>query len=366
MLLRLALVVFLGIFCLPARAAEAPAQPELEQMLGAMLMLGFRGASLPASDSFAALLREGKIGNVILFDRDVTEGGARNIDSPEQLRALTSALRQAGARFIAVDQEGGQVRRLKPQKGFFDLPSAQALGQGNLNVTYEKAEQQGRELKSLGINLDFAPVADVDSNPFNPAIGRLGRSFGSDPQNVARQALAFGQGLAKAGVAPTLKHFPGQGCAREDSHEGLTDISQCWNPEIDLLPYAEIFRKGWPGAVMVGHLFQQSLDGQLPASLSRKIVTGLLRRGLGWQGVVITDDLQMKAVAEGRELKEIFHLAIDAGCDILLLGNNLAYDPKLPQKAWTALRELAAEGLVTQERARASWERILALYSTFN
>lgn len=377
MLFRLTLLLLLCILAVPAKAAQ-PArwsslaqaeeiqQPSLEQMLSAMLMLGFRGATLKDNEPFANMIKAGKIGNVILFDRDVTEGTQRNINSPDQLRNLTAELRQAGVKFIAVDQEGGQVRRLKPQKGFFDLPSAQAMGQGNLNTTYETADQLGQELKSLGINLDFAPVVDVDVNPFNPAIGRLGRSFGTDPQNVARHALTFGQGLAKNGIVPTLKHFPGQGCATEDTHEGITDISQCWNPDVDLLPYAEIFRKGWPGAVMIGHLFHQGLDVQEPATLSRKIVTGLLREGLGWQGVVITDDLQMKAVSQGKGLKEIFRLAVDAGCDILLLGNNLEFDPELPQKAWTALRELADEGMLTEERARMSWQRITALYATFN
>ncbi len=372
-------LLFLFLLCAPficigaqpsSQAADGHdadvAQPNLDQMLGSMLMLGFRGSDLEENDPFLAMIRDGKIGNVILFDRDVSENAARNILSPAQLAMLTGKIRKAAAKpiFIAVDQEGGQVRRLKAQKGFFDLPSAQFMGQGNPRATFDLADEAGAEMARLGINLDLAPIVDVDTNPFNPAIGRLGRAFSSDAQNVARHALAFGLGLAKNGVAPALKHFPGQGCANVDSHLGQTDVSQCWNPEIDLLPYAEIFRQGWPGAVMTGHLFLRNLDAGQPATFSRKIITGLLRESLGWQGVVISDDLQMKGASEGRKLKELMALAIDAGVDILLLGNNLEWDPDLPQKAWSALKELADEGTLSSDRIRQSWQRVNALHES--
>lgn len=365
---RILLVCYLaGASTLACAQENVAHEPNLDQMLGAMLMLGFRGAALGADDPFLKMVAEGKIGNVILFDRDVTEGKPRNITSPEQVKKLAASLREVapGSIFIGIDQEGGQVRRLKPQKGFFDLPSAQAMGQGSPHATLEIASQLGHELKDLGINLDLAPVVDVDSNPYNPAIGRLGRSFGTDAENVARQALAFGQGLARNGVAPTLKHFPGQGCATEDSHLGLPDISTCWNAEVDLRPYADIFQQGWPGLVMTGHLFHKGLDPDLPATLSKRIVTGLLRQGLGWEGVVVSDDLQMKAIADGRSLQEIMHLAIDAGVDILLLGNNLEWDEELPQKAWTAIRGLVDDGRISEKRVRQSWDRIAALHSVY-
>lgn len=357
------LLLFLTLHA--AGAAETPQEPDLDHMLGSMLMLGFRGTELNDNDTFLTMVREGKIGNVILFDRDVTDNTTRNIISPEQVASLTASIRKAapGPIFIGVDQEGGQVRRLKPQKGFFDLPSAQAMGQANPQATYDLAEKAGAEMARLGINLDLAPVVDVDTNPFNPAIGRLGRAFSSDAQNVAAHALAFGMGLSKNGVAPVLKHFPGQGCAQDDSHMDLTDITMCWNPEIDLLPYAEIFSRGWAGAVMTGHLFQRDLDAELQATFSKKIITGLLREGLGWNGVIISDDLQMKGAEEGRTLKETMWLAIDAGIDILLLGNNLQWDPDLPQKAWQALRELAEEGRLSPERIAQSWQRISSLHT---
>lgn len=345
---------------------EAPAgEPSLDHMLGSMLMFGFRGAS--PDEKFLSLVREGKVGNFILFDRDVATNGSRNIESPQQLRGLCASLRQESPLqiFIGVDQEGGQVRRLKPQKGFFDLPSAQRMGQGNPHATYEIADKLGQELHDLGINLDLAPVVDVDSNPFNPGIGKLGRAFNTEPKTAAMHALAFGRGLAKNGVAPALKHFPGQGCAEKDSHEEPVDISACWNADVDLLPFAEIIRAGWPGMIMIGHLNLRDLDNELPASLSKNIVTGLLRNGLHWQGVVISDDLQMKAVTQGRDLREVLSLAVNAGVDILLFGNNLEWDEDLPDKVFAALRALVDEGVISKERVRQSWDRIQALHGAY-
>lgn len=368
MLKTMCMLLLLLVMPICAQGAD-PTQntdPDIDHMLGAMLMLGFRGTSLSPGDPFLNMLKEGKIGGVILFDRDVTQGGNRNIASPEQLKALTASLHDAAPNpiFIGIDQEGGQVRRLKPQKGFMDLPSAQALGQGNPHATRETASALGAELAGLGINLDLAPVVDVDSNPFNPAIGRLGRSFGTEPQNVAQHALAFGQGLALNKVVPCLKHFPGQGCANDDSHLGLPDITQCWKADVDLVPYAEIIAAGWPGMIMTGHILNRNIDEQA-ATFSHKIVTGLLREGLGWQGVVISDDLQMKAVATGHTLKECIWLAIDAGMDILLLGNNLEWDANLPQKAWDALRSLYDEGKLSKERIIQSWQRISVLHAAY-
>lgn len=341
--------------------------PSLERMLGAMLMIGFRGFSLEDKDPFLEKIRQGEIGGVILFDKDVSSNGQRNIQSPEQLRKLSAQLAGAAPApiFIAIDQEGGQVRRLRPQKGFMDLPSAQAMGQGNSHDTFATAEKLGAELHNLGINVDLAPVVDVDSNPYNPVIGRLGRAFNSDSLIVAQHALAFGQGLAKMDVIPVLKHFPGQGCGTKDSHMEALDVSACWNANVDLLPYAEILKAGWPGMVMTGHILHKELDGNLPASLSRNIIDGLLRKGLGWEGVVISDDLQMKAASQGRDLKEIIFLAIDAGNDILLFGNNLEWDEALPEKVIQALQELVAEKIITEERVRESWRRISSLAEVY-
>ncbi|MTJ93665.1 MAG: glycoside hydrolase family 3 protein [Desulfovibrio sp.] len=339
--------------------------PSLDMMIGSMLMLGFRGAELPPGDAFLAQVRTGHVGHVILFDRDVTTGGERNIASPRQLRQLTATLRAAapGPLLIAVDQEGGRVRRLKTQKGFADLPSAQSMGAGQPEKTRAMARQLGKELAALGISVDLAPVADVNSNPANPAIGALERSFSPNPALVAAHALAFGQGLAQQGVIPALKHFPGQGGAQKDSHLGLTDITRSWNAKADLAPYAQAFAQGWPGMVMLGHLFHTGLDANYPATLSRAIVADLLRGRMGWQGVIISDDMQMKAITDHYGLEQAVLLAVNAGVDILLFGNNLYWDENLPRKAFATLKGLVESGRISQQRIMESWLRISNLYT---
>ena len=374
-------MTLLGVACVSATAAFAasgPAgsaglsvsktgkgSPSLDMMIGSMLMLGFRGADLPPGDAFLAQVRTGHVGHVILFDRDVTTGGERNITSPRQLRQLTATLRAAapGPLLIAVDQEGGRVRRLKTQKGFADLPSAQSMGAAQPEKTRAIARQLGKELADLGISVDLAPVADVNSNPANPAIGALERSFSPNPAIVAAHALAFGQGLAQQGVIPALKHFPGQGGAQKDSHLGLTDITRSWNAKADLAPYAQAFAQGWPGMVMLGHLFHTGLDANYPATLSRAIVADLLRGRMGWQGVIISDDMQMKAITDHYGLEQAVLLAVNAGVDILLFGNNLYWDENLPQKAFATLKGLVESGRISQQRIMESWLRISNLYT---
>lgn len=364
----LTFMLFQGVFSfLHAHAQEEADNQTQDEMLASMLMFGFRGIEIFNGTVFSDPSLNRLPFNFIIFDRDVTSNTDRNIQSPGQLKKLTGQLQSLSGKgvFIAVDQEGGQVRRLKPQKGFRELESAQRMGQENVHATIEKSSRLGEELNQLGINVDLAPVADVDSNPFNPLIGKLGRAFNSDPALAAAHALAFGQGLAKNRVIPVLKHFPGQGCAENDNHVDPVDITQCWNADVDLLPFAEIFRAGWPGMVMMGHLSLKSLDDKLPATLSANIVTGLLRHGMNWQGVIITDDMQMKGVQGDRTLKDNLRLAIEAGNDILLFGNNLEWDENLPRKVWDSLQELKREGSLTEERIRQSWERINALKKAY-
>lgn len=366
-----AFLLFMSFYCSSSENVQAEEQkdttPTTEEMLASMIMFGFRGSSITPQTIFANFNHSSLPFNFILFDKDVSTASSRNILSKDQLQKLTATLQGISGKgiLIAVDQEGGQVRRLKPQNGFFDLESAQKMGQENISNTLEKATTLGAELFSLGINVDLAPVADVDSNPYNPLIGRLGRAFSSDPALVSAHALAFGQGLAKNHVIPVLKHFPGQGCAEKDNHLEPIEVSQCWNADIDLLPFAEIIKAGWPGMIMMGHISLQTLDPSLPASLSKNIVTGLLRQGMNWQGVIVTDDLQMKGATGSRSLKETLRLALDAGNDILLFGNNLDWDEDLPQKIWQALTDLQNEGSLTKERIHESWQRINALKKAY-
>ncbi|MGE4264885.1 MAG: glycoside hydrolase family 3 N-terminal domain-containing protein [Desulfovibrio sp.] len=353
-----------------------PPTPELKRMAGQMLLVGFRGAEpLDATGQPLSILRhvaELNLGGVILFDRDAALGiPDRNIKSPEQVRRLTDALALAAKNagqpplFIAVDQEGGRVQRLKPVNGFPDSPAAADLcpeAEGTVDTAPALAAgaATGRMLREAGFNLDFAPVCDVNVNPDNPVIGKIGRSFSADPSQAAACAGAFAMGLQGQGVLTAAKHFPGHGSSTADSHLGFTDVTETWT-EAELLPFAELIRAGRADMVMTAHVFNAHLDAKHPATLSRAVITGLLRKRLGFAGVVVTDDLQMRAVASRYGLKEALGLAVNAGADILLIGNNLEHDPDIAPKAVDLLMELVTEGVVSPERIRQSAARVQAL-----
>ncbi|MGN1038795.1 MAG: glycoside hydrolase family 3 N-terminal domain-containing protein [Mailhella sp.] len=349
--------------CFFAHSGYAQASPSAEDMAGAMIMTGFRGTEAPKAVLQA--ISRGQLGGVILFDKEWKTGTPCNIDSPEQLKKLVSSLHAASPRtlFVAVDQEGGKVSRLKAAKGFFSLPSAKEMGRMDMARVRELGFQAGREMKALGINIDLAPVVDLQRFSSSPGLGDKGRLFGAAPSYAASRALAFSDGLHHAGVLPALKHFPGLGSARKDSHHELPDITESWL-EDELIPYKEAFRRGWPGMVLVAHVYHRRMDDSLPASLSPFVVDGLLRKKLGWNGVVISDDLQMAAASGGRTLDEIVFLAIQAGNDILLFGNNLAYDPLLHEKVFHTVMNLVRKGKISRKRLEASWKRIQALKSS--
>ncbi len=352
----------------PPRSTALPADPPLEIMIGQMVMTGFRGTGQPPLSKDLRLLlediRTGRIGGVILFDLDwETKKRGRNIVSAPQVRELTALLQKDAPipLFIAVDQEGGKVRRLAPAHGVPDTPAAAELGKKNPASVRRIARELGAALRGLGINCDFAPVADLAANPKSPAIARLERAFSADPHRASEYARAFSLGLADARVASSYKHFPGHGSAAADTHLGLTDITRTWNKN-EIVPYqAANLPSGAPLMVMTGHLFHRDLDPELPASLSRRVTTDLLRNTLGWQGVVITDDVQMNAVRLYFDLEDTLKLAVQAGADIVLAGNNLSHSPDLGRRMHATLLKLVREGSIPEERVRQSWKRIRAL-----
>jgi beta-N-acetylhexosaminidase len=354
------LLVLVLLSALPAPLCAMESEPSLRAMLGQMMLIGFRGTELSDDAPILRDIREHNLGGVILFNRDVQLGTTgRNIESPGQVRALTARLQSAAATplLVAVDQEGGRVRRLREETGFPFSPSARTMGAGTPDATRIQGKRTGELLAGLGINLNFAPVADVDVNPESPAIGALDRSFSPDPEVVAAHARAFSEGLRTAGVIPCLKHFPGHGSASADSHLGLTDISETWSPT-ELIPYERLI----PGAsmVMTGHLFLRRFDAEYPCTLSPAVVTGLLRDRLGFQGVVVSDDMQMRAITAHYGLEEALVRAVLAGVDILIFGNNLDYDPDIVPRAIDILARGVEDGRLTRARIAASFGRIAA------
>lgn len=339
-------------------------EPALEAMIGQMVMVGFRGLVADPESAIGRDIRAGRVGGVILFDYDVAlKSRTRNIDNPGQVLALTRGLQAMtpDTLLIAVDQEGGKVMRLKPRYGFPDSPSAELLGEaGDPEATRRVASAMGQTLSSAGFNLDFAPVVDVNVNPANPVIGGLGRSFSADPEKVAQQAGAFVKGLHEHGVLSCLKHFPGHGSSTKDTHVGLTDVTRTWT-EAELIPYRRLIAAGLADMIMTAHIVNRNLDARLPASLSKKVVTDLLRGKLGFDGVVVSDDLQMGAIAKEYSPEKAAELAINAGADIVLFGNNLNYDPGVAERVVAHLAKRVRAGHIDAQRIRLSYERIRML-----
>ena len=349
------------------RGGPSGGEPSLEAMAGQMILCGFRGTGeSPLSEDLVNLLediRSGRVGGVILFNNDAATGeSGRNVTSLEQVGRLAALLQKDAPvpLFVSVDQEGGRVRRLREEHGVPATPSARELGAGGPRTTRFEAEKLGALLHAAGINLNFAPCLDVDVNPESPAIGDKGRSFSADPSAVAAHGKAFAEGLFSAGVIPCYKHFPGHGSAVADSHHGVTDISDTWI-RAELEPYREILPVTPPAMVMIGHVLHRELSGTLPASLSSRAILEYLRGELGWQGVVITDDLQMQAVEGSLGREEALRLAVQAGVDILLSGNNLRHDPLEARTMHAVLVDLARRGEIPEARIRESYRRIMAL-----
>jgi beta-N-acetylhexosaminidase len=337
-----------------------------------MLVVGFRGTSLEADSPVGRAIAAGELGGVILFDRDQLTGTAgRNIASPAQLEALTSALRGAALSgptgtelLIAVDQEGGQVARLNPSNGYPATESEAELGAANdLAHTTDVATTTAITLLGAGIDLNLAPVVDLNLNPTNPAIGALDRSFSADPEVAVAQAAAVIEAHHAAGLRCAIKHFPGEGSATGNSDNGIVDVTATWS-DLELEPFRDLVAAGLPDAVMVGHILNGQLDRDRPASLSGLTVTGLLRAELGWTGAVISDDLQAPAITLAYGPNEAIALAIEAGVDLLLFANQQVYDDEIVDHTIETIVHLVAEGRLTEARLDQSVVRIEAMFAT--
>lgn len=285
----------------------------VEQKVGQLLFLGFGGVEM--EERAEKLLHEKKPGGVALF--------SRNIGSRQQVRQLTGDVVRVMGReispFVAVDQEGGNVLRLKDRTTL--LPSAMALGATRSPSLAEASGRAvGADLRALGFNMDFAPVLDVNSNPANPVIGV--RSFGEQPELVAELGSAFIAGLRASGVAAVAKHFPGHGDTREDSHYHLPtvphDVARL--DAVELLPFKRASVEGL-SAIMTAHLALPALthDPDLPASLSQDVLTGLLRQRLGFHGLIMTDGLEMEAVAARFGAGKAAVTAVKSGADMVMV-----------------------------------------------
>ncbi|RMH24176.1 MAG: glycoside hydrolase family 3 protein [Planctomycetota bacterium] len=345
----------------------------IESLCGRIMMVGVRGGTMddPRTIEDVQACKRAKVGGVILFATDLGEGGDRNIHHPEQLRRLVADMRhELGADLIvSIDQEGGRVARLRPERGFEPHVSAASFGRMDAYSQRAQARAQARQLASLGIDLNFAPCVDLLINPEGPAIGAKDRAFSRDPEVAAQCARIWIDEHDRVDVRCCIKHFPGHGSAEDDTHEGLVDLTDTYDEPTELSVFERLIDDyGSSIAVMTAHLMHRGIDTDRPASLSRAHTGGLLRARLGFDGVVITDSLDMGAITQLYSQSDAMALALDAGADILLDGVNMPgrIRPAAALPMHRALVELVTSGRIRggEERIARSVERIDALFRT--
>jgi beta-N-acetylhexosaminidase len=350
----------------PATAAptSAGAALPLRQRIAKLLIVGFRGLTLEAAPTIERAIRQDGLGGVILFDRDQTTGGARNVKSPDQVRSLVADLRALApdrTLIVAIDQEGGVVTRLSPKYGYPAVASEATIGAKDDAAIRSWAKGIAETLADAGVNLNFAPVVDVNVNPTNPAIGALDRSFSADAQQVAHCAALEVTAHRNAGVRTALKHFPGLGSATANTDFGVADVTKTWTvKEID--PYGELLVAGLVDSVMVGHVVNGQIDPNAPASLSKPTVDSL-RIQLGFKGPIVTDDMGAAAITRAFGFADSIALALDAGNDILLFANQQSFDADLHAKAIDIIEGFVQAGRVTEARIDESVARIDKLFT---
>jgi len=360
-MLRLVALALLVAGCATLTPLDPTTLARLEPLLGQLLLVGFDGADGADNRELDLLVCEARAGGLLLFGRNVVD--------PAQVARLTASIRarasgcDAGLPLIAMDAEGGRVMRLAPGAGYVETPSARALAETHdLALTELEARRIGRMLREAGVGWDLAPVVDVGYNPANTFIVGRGRSYGANPFAVIAHARAFIRGLHAEGILTALKHFPGHGSSFADSHAGFVDVTATADRDVELLPYRVLLGERSADAVMTAHVFNRRLDRRYPATLSYATITGLLRRDLGWSGVVVSDDLRMGAIDKHWGLGEAAVLALEAGVDILLIAEDRLPDGRSAAAVTrTAVRTALAEGRLSVGRVMEALTRVAAL-----
>ncbi|HPO68181.1 MAG TPA: glycoside hydrolase family 3 N-terminal domain-containing protein [Candidatus Pacearchaeota archaeon] len=344
---------------------------ELKERIGQMVMIGFRGTEVSENSDIIKIINNAKIGGVVLFDFDVpSKSFPRNILNYEQTKKLISDLKKYSSvpLFIAVDAEGGKVNRLKPEYGFLDIASPKELGElNNYEITKKEYLKLAKELRELGFNMNFAPVVDLNINAKNPIIGALNRSFSSNPDIVFIQAKVFIESLKENNIISVVKHFPGHGSSKNDSHLGIVDVTETYKEE-EIIPYQKLNENNLLEAVMTAHIFNKKIDKNYPSTLSSIFLEDILRKKIGFSGVIISDDMQMGAISKNYGFEESIIKAINAGNDILLFSNNSSnnYDKDLGYKVTDIIYDAVKNGQISEQRIFESSERIYNLKRKFN
>lgn len=358
-LISIVIVVLLSIFTFRTTFSKEPPKDEiletisnmsLDEKIGQLVVSGFYGTSL--DENILKLIKEDKISGVILFNRNVKDSNT--------LLSLNNSLKESNKNnklplFISVDEEGGLVTRMP--KDIKRLPTNKYIGSlNNKDLSYKVGEILGEQLSYFGFNMNFAPVLDINSNPNNPVIGD--RSFGNNKDTVASLGTSTMKGIQSKNIISVVKHFPGHGDTSVDSHVNLPVVNYDINRlnSFEFVPFKTAIQNG-ADAVMVGHILLPKIDSKYPSSMSYEIVTNILRKDLGFNGLVVSDDMTMGAITENYSIEEASIKAINAGVDLLLVCQKY----ENTENVLKALKEAALNGTISKERLDNALYNIISI-----
>jgi beta-N-acetylhexosaminidase len=350
--------LFFSIYIVLIGCSAFAQRDSLDIKIGQMLLMGFPTAGVDST--VLEEVRSGKVGSLIIFEKNIPP-----TNSFVALKKITWTYQQAAPipLLIGIDQEGGRVNRLKSKYGFPSSITAAAMAKStSLDSVRFYGESTASTLAGLGININFAPVVDLSSNPDNPIIARYGRAFSANEDSVILLAKEFIEQHRRYGVLTSLKHFPGHGSSLHDTHLGIADVTNTWE-ERELDPYKALIDSGFADAIMTSHIVNKQLepDGH-PGTLSDDIVGGILRARLHFQGVIFTDDMQMHAISKNYGVEEAIRLAVKAGVDIMTFSNNIAgTDLRTVDMVHGVIRKMVESGEITAARIDESFRRIMAM-----
>lgn len=345
----------------------------LRNKIGQLLIMGFEGTEINEQSPVAQWLMNDGLGGVLVFDKDLATGSyGKNLINKNQIKLLLEQLNDYSQKLdgslpllTAIDYEGGAVDRLSKIVGCPPTVKAVDLALLPAESLEEKIKTMALTLKSLGFNLNFAPVVDLSLNEDAGIIGKLGRSFSANPEEVIRVARLFVEIFSRYGIACSYKHFPGHGSAVGDTHEGFVDVTNSFQSE-ELAPYYKLLQdKNKPVMIMTAHVINRHLDSEgLPATLSHKILSHLLRQTMDYDGVIISDDLQMQAIAHHYSMKEALKLTFNAGADMVIFGNQLGSitAPELID----CIEQLVVDKKIALDRLDEAYRRVMRLKQQIN
>lgn len=335
------------------RIKEKVESMSLDEKIGQLFIVGFEGEEI--NDEIVDLVKNQKVGGLIYFSRNIIDS-KQIINLNNEIKAMEKDI----PLFISVDEEGGLVSRVPEE--FVKLPSSGYIGQFNdENLSYTVGKIIAKELNSLGFNMDFAPVLDINSNPNNTVIGE--RAFGNSAEIVSRLGVNNMEGIRDGKIIPVLKHFPGHGDTDVDSHYGLPIVKKTLEEleNLEFIPFKNAIDNG-ADVVMISSIILENIDNEYPATMSKKIIKDILRDSLGFDGVIATDDMTMGAIVDNYNLTDAIIMSINAGSDLILVCHG--YDDII--NSIVAVKDAVNSNIISEERIEQSVYRILKLKDKYN